>query len=140
LNGQDVKQYPDRCAGFDCMISNGFPIDEECDRFLDGLRHVLTCQTPYNRELYIEARRCGIKTYEQYNFEFQDLLIKPEMAQPTKFLAPSLWNIDVMRSRFGDRVVHLAHQSEPVAEASASSNVWPSSSLLAPRQKRILRR
>jgi hypothetical protein len=72
------------------MISNGFPIDEECHRLLDEMTHVLTCETPYNRELYIEARRRGIKTYDQYNFEFQDLLIKPKMAQPTKFLAPFL--------------------------------------------------
>jgi hypothetical protein len=85
-----VKQYSDRFAGFDCMISNGFPIDEECHRLLDEMTHVLTCETPYNRELYIEARRRGIKTYDQYNFEFQDLLIKPKMAQPTKFLAPFL--------------------------------------------------
>jgi hypothetical protein len=75
FNGQDVKQYPDRFAGFDCMISNGFPIDEECHRFLGGMTRVLTCETPYNRELYIEARRRGIQTYQQYNFEFQDLLI-----------------------------------------------------------------
>jgi hypothetical protein len=65
FNGQDVKQYPDQFAGFDCMISNGFPIDEEYHRFLDGMTHVLTRETPYNRELYIEARRRGINTYEQ---------------------------------------------------------------------------
>jgi hypothetical protein len=57
-----VKQYSDRFAGFDCMISNGFPIDEEFHRFLDEMTHVLTCETPYNRELYIAARRRGIKT------------------------------------------------------------------------------
>jgi hypothetical protein len=50
FNGQDVKQYSDRFAGFDCMISNGFPIDEEFHRFLDEMTHVLTCETPYNRE------------------------------------------------------------------------------------------
>jgi hypothetical protein len=77
------------------------------------MTHVLTCETPYNRELNIEAGRRGIKTYEQYNFEFRGLLIEPEMAQPTKFLAPSLWNTDVMRSRFGDRVVHLAPPTFP---------------------------
>ena len=103
---------PDRFAGFECMISNGFPTDEECQ--VPGWADACaTCETPYNRELYIEARRRGLETYEQYNFEFQDLMIKPEMAQPTKFLAPSLWNIDVMRSRFGDRVVHLAPPTFP---------------------------
>jgi hypothetical protein len=39
------------------MISNGFPADEHCYRFLDGLTNVLTCETPYNRELYAEAAR-----------------------------------------------------------------------------------
>lgn len=107
FNGYEVQQFPERFAEYDCMITKGFPTDEECRAFLDGLTHVLTCETPYNRELYIEARRRVIKTYEQYNFEFQDALIKPELAQPTMFLAPSLWNIDVMRSRFGNRVVHI---------------------------------
>jgi hypothetical protein len=37
FNGQDVNQYPDRFAGFYCMISNGFSIDDECHRFLDGI-------------------------------------------------------------------------------------------------------
>jgi glycosyltransferase involved in cell wall biosynthesis len=113
FNGHEVQQFPERFADFDCMITNGFPTNEQCHRFLDGLTHLLTCETPYNRELYIEARRRGIKTYEQYNFEFQDALIKPELAQPTGFLAPSLWNIDVMRSRFGDRVVHIPPPTFP---------------------------
>jgi hypothetical protein len=113
FNGQNVKQCPERFADYDCVISNGFPTDEECHRFLDGLTHVLTCETPYNRELYAEAARRGIRTFEQCNFEFQDALIKPELPQPRMFLAPSLWNIDVMRSRFGDRVVHLPPPTSP---------------------------
>jgi hypothetical protein len=91
FNGPEVMQYPERFAEFETMITNGFPTDEQCHRFLDGLTHVLTCETPYNRELYAEAERRGVKTYEQYNFEFQDCLIKPELPQPTMFLAPSLW-------------------------------------------------
>ena len=48
FNGAGVKQHPERFAAYDSMITNGFPTDEECHRFLDGLPHVLTCETHYN--------------------------------------------------------------------------------------------
>jgi hypothetical protein len=70
FNGASVKQHPERFDEYDSMITNGFPTDDECHRFLDGLTHVLTCETPYNFELFAEAERRGIKTYLQQNHEF----------------------------------------------------------------------
>lgn len=113
FNGPDVKQYPERFDRYEQMRVEGFPTDEQCHGFLDGLTHVITCETSYNRELYAEAERRGVKTFEQYNFEFQEALIKPDLPLPTKFLAPSTWNLDVMRQRFGDRVVHLPPPTFP---------------------------
>jgi glycosyltransferase involved in cell wall biosynthesis len=121
FNGPNVAQHPERFAGYDSMITNGFPTSEECHRFLDGLTHVLTCETFYNYELLREAQRRGIKTYLQLNFEFADHLTDRDMPLPTKFLAPSLWKLDVMQRRFGDRVVLLPPPTFPRDFAQARS-------------------
>jgi hypothetical protein len=113
FNGPNVQQYPERFAGFEHMYVEGFPSDQECHEFLDGLTHVLTCETAYNHELIAEANRRGIKSYIQPNFEFCDYLIKNDLPLPTKFLAPSSWNIDALRQRFGDRVVLLPPPTMP---------------------------
>ena len=116
FNGAGVKQYPERFSDFDCMASNGFPTDDKCHAFLDGLTHVLTAETAetaYNHELIAEANRRGIESYIQPNFEFCDYLIKNDLPLPTKFLAPSSWNIDALRQRFGDRVVLLRPPTMP---------------------------
>jgi glycosyltransferase involved in cell wall biosynthesis len=107
FNGAAVRQYPERFAEYESMITNGFPTDAECHRFLDGLTHVLTCETFYNYELLREAQRRGIKTFLQANFEFADHLTNRDLPLPTKFLAPSPWKLDVMNRQFGERVVLL---------------------------------
>jgi glycosyltransferase involved in cell wall biosynthesis len=119
FNGSGVRQHPERFAAYDSMITNGFPTDDECHQFLDGLTHVLTCETPYNFELFAEAERRGIKTYLQQNHEFCDYLTGSERPQPTKFLAPSPWKLDVMYKRFGDRVALLPPPTFPRDFASA---------------------
>jgi glycosyltransferase involved in cell wall biosynthesis len=119
FNGADVKQHPERFAAYESMITNGFPTDDECHRFLDGLTHVLTCETPYNFEVFAEAERRGIQTFLQQNHEFCDYLTGSERPLPTKFLAPSLWKLDVMYRRFGDRVALLPPPTFPRDFASA---------------------
>jgi glycosyltransferase involved in cell wall biosynthesis len=113
FNGAGVAQHPERFAGYETVITNGFPTNAECRRFLDGLTHVLTCETPYNFELFAEAERRGIKTYLQQNHEFCDYLTGSERPQPSRFLAPSTWKLDVMQKRFGDRVVLLPPPTFP---------------------------
>ena len=119
FNGTGVKQHPERFAAYDSMITNGFPTNDECHRFLDGLTHVLTCETPYTFELFAEAERRGIKTFLQQNHEFCDYLTGSERPLPTKFLAPSLWKLDVIYRRFGDRVVFLPPPTFPSDFGSA---------------------
>lgn len=104
FNGQHVKQYPERFDAYAQMRVDGFPTDEQCHRFLDGLTHVLTCETFYNDELLAEANRRGIKSYMQHNVEFLDHLNKPELPPPTMFLAPSTWHLDLMEAKFPGRV------------------------------------
>ena len=118
FNGPEVKQCPERFAGYEYMISNGFPTDQQCHDFLDGLTHVLTCETVYNPELIAEANRRGIKTYTAQ----RRVSGSPEQARlavPTKFLSPSFWHMDVMQRKFGDRVLHLPPPTFPEDFAGA---------------------
>lgn len=64
------------------------------NQFLDGLDLVFTCETPYDYHLFREARVRGIKTILQYNFEFLDYSLEPDLPQPDLFMAPSLWCYD----------------------------------------------
>ena len=100
FNGQHVKQYPERFDGYEQLRIEGFPSDQECHEFLDGLTHVFTAETFYNFELIAEANRRGIKTYIQHNVEFLDHLNKTDLPVPTKFLSPSTWHLDIMEQRF----------------------------------------
>jgi glycosyltransferase involved in cell wall biosynthesis len=95
FNGR--PQHPEMYSAHDPnqrMTIRGFPGRAECAQFLNGLTHVLTCEIPYNYYLYSLAAMRGIKTYQQYNFEFLDHLKDPLTAFPTEFIAPSPWRMD----------------------------------------------
>jgi hypothetical protein len=70
FNGSGVQQHPERFDGYEQLCVEGFPSDQECHDFLDGLTHVLTCETAYNHELIAEANRRGIKSFIQTNLSF----------------------------------------------------------------------
>lgn len=72
------------------------------NEFLDDLDIVFTCETPYDYHLFREARKRGVKTVLQYNFELLDHLPEPRLPMPDLFAAPSLWRFrDV---KFGNKV------------------------------------
>ncbi len=72
-------------------VSAGLPSNAVIDAFLDGLDLVFTCETPYSYYLFEAARRRGVKTVLQYNFELFDHLAEPGLPKPDLFAAPSLW-------------------------------------------------
>lgn len=88
------EQYPQWYEGYEKIVTNGFPNSREVVRFLDGLDAVLTCEIPYNWQIFSLAK--GIKTYLQHNWEFLYYARNPKLPIPTKFIAPSLWRIDEM--------------------------------------------
>jgi hypothetical protein len=55
------------------------------------------------------AKKQGIKTILQYNYELFGNLAHPEWTLPDVLLAPSIWNLDVVMEKFGSKtkVVHL---------------------------------
>lgn len=107
------KQYrTDWYDGFNGYTVKGFPSNKEITIFLNGLTHVLVCENPLNFFLFSEARRLGIKSYCQSNYEFCDNLEKPGLPIPDLFLMPSYWHIDTMSAKFGEE--HVTYLPPPI--------------------------
>lgn len=104
------QQFPELYDGYNVTETvRGFPTDREASAFLEGLDAVLSCETFYSTTLMELAKKRGIKTLLQYNFEFLDNLKHPDWPLPDVFISPSLWNFDIVYDKFSDRckVVHL---------------------------------
>jgi len=70
------------------------PTDREVDEFLDGLDLVFVCETPLNYRLFEQARKRGIRTILQYNYEFLDYFSERNLPRPSVFASPSQWHIE----------------------------------------------
>ncbi len=105
----ESEQHYDWYAGYNCLISDGFLKKETMSEFLRDVDVVLTCETFYNNSFISFARKRKIKTIQQYNYEFLEYMVNPDVALPDILLAPSQWNIDKVRSLLGNasRVVYL---------------------------------
>ena len=97
------KQHPEWYSGYDLHPIRGFPRNGDITSFLRGLDVVLTCETFYSNQFIEIARRAGVKTVLQYNYEFLDHLNRTDSALPDVFLGPSLWNFDHMTELFGSK-------------------------------------
>lgn len=97
FNGNE--QHMDWYEGYTGMTSLGFPDNLTVRKFLAGLTHVVTAETFYSYELIRLANASGIKTFNQVNYEFCDHL-RQTLPLPTKWLMPSYWKLEEMRSKF----------------------------------------
>ena len=97
------KQHPEWYNGYDIQPVRGFPRNGDITSFLRGLDVVLTCETFYSNQFIDLARRVGVKTVLQYNYEYLDHLNRSDFALPDVFLGPSLWNFDHMTELFGSK-------------------------------------
>lgn len=80
----------------------GFIKDNEISAILDGVNVLLTFEIPYNYNLISEARRRGIKTIIQNNWEFTDYLLRPNLPLPDLLVNHSYWNLDKQRTIWPD--------------------------------------
>ena len=104
------KQHPEWYAGYNCQTTiKGFPTTNEIVEFLKDIDVVISCELFYNPKFVDLAKKRGIKTILQYNYEFLDYLANPNQTLPDVLVAPSLWNFEDVVDKFGDRtsVVHL---------------------------------
>jgi len=98
------KQFPEVYKEYNVTSSSrGFLTDEEVRNFLEDLDAVISCETFYNGNFVRIAREKGVKTLLQYNFEFLGNLTTPNLPIPDVFIAPSMWNFDVVSNKFGNR-------------------------------------
>ena len=98
-NNQHYEWY----EGRNVVVSKGFPDNKTLLKFFDGLKVVISCETFYNKNFVILARKKRIKTILQYNFEFLDHLSNDNLVLPDVLLAPSLWRFDEVEEKFGSR-------------------------------------
>jgi hypothetical protein len=104
------KQHPEWYEGYNCQTTiKGFPTTDEILKFLTDIDVVISCELFYNPKFVDLAKKRGIKTILQYNYEFLDYLANPNQTLPDVLVAPSLWNFEDVVDKFGDKtsVVHL---------------------------------
>lgn len=104
------KQHPEWYEGYNYQTTiKGFPTTDEILKFLTDIDVVISCELFYNPKFVDLAKKRGIKTILQYNYEFLDYLANPNQTLPDVLVAPSLWNFEDVVNKFGDKtsVVHL---------------------------------
>jgi len=110
------KQHPEWYAGYPCITTKrGFASKEEIVAFLRDLDVVFTCESFYSSLFLPLAEKRNIKTINQYNYEFLDLINDDNQMAPTMLLSPSVWNLEHVKEVLEDRaqVAHLAPPIDP---------------------------
>jgi hypothetical protein len=104
------KQHPEWYKDYNVLQTmQGMPRTKEVMNFLEGLDVVISCETFYHLKFVNIAKKRGIKTILQYNYELFGNLANPDWALPDVLLAPSVWNLDIVVEKFGNKskVIHL---------------------------------
>jgi len=109
------KQHPEWYKDYDCIKSTGFPTLQQIKLFLREVDIVISCETFYDQNFVKYAKRYGVKTILQYNYELFGNLASPNLALPDVLLSPSVWHIDHVKKLFGKQsnVIHLPPPTNP---------------------------
>jgi len=97
---EELNSYPSDYSLYltkNCEICKGIPTDDQINRFLSDLKAVFTIETPYNYYLYQEAKKRGIKTILQANYEFFDYLSDENLPPPDIVAVPTFWHFNKMK-------------------------------------------
>jgi hypothetical protein len=108
FNGNE--QHPEWYSEYNVTTTKyGMASKEEASKFLDGLDVVISCEIFYHNSFIAMAKKRKVKTILQYNYEFLDYLVNPDVELPDILVAPSLWNFEDVVKKFSDRakVIHL---------------------------------
>jgi glycosyltransferase involved in cell wall biosynthesis len=98
FNGNE--QYPDTYAQYSVTEIMGFPSNVQIREWLRGVDVVITCEVFYNNLFVDIAKEMGVKTINQYNWEFADYLRDPNLTLPDKLISPSKWHIDEAQQKW----------------------------------------
>ena len=108
FNGNE--QHPEWYSEYNVATTKyGMASKEEASEFLDGLDVVISCEIFYHNSFITMAKKRKVKTILQYNYEFLDYLVNPDVELPDILVSPSLWNFEDVVKKFSDRakVIHL---------------------------------
>ena len=98
------QQHPEWYKDYNVQVTqNGFASYPEVGQFLEDIDVVISCEVFYNDRLCSLANRRGIKTILQYNYEFFEYFVTDGMRLPTVLLAPSVWNMDLIKRYYGSK-------------------------------------
>lgn len=101
------EQHPDIYKDYNTTTIQGFISDLQAAEWIRDLDVVISCEIFYNMNFVDIANRHGVKTINQYNWEFADYLRLPTLTLPTKLISPSRWNIERAKNLWGDKVEYL---------------------------------
>jgi hypothetical protein len=104
------KQHPEWYSEYNVTTTKkGMASKEEAYEFLDGLDVVISCEIFYHNSFITMAKKRKVKTILQYNYEFLDYLVNPDLELPDILVSPSLWNFEDVVNKFSNRakVIHL---------------------------------
>jgi len=108
FNGNE--QHPEWYSEYNVTTTKyGMASKEEASKFLNDLDVVISCEIFYHNSFINMAKKRKIKTILQYNYEFLDYLVNPDLELPDILVSPSLWNFEDVVKKFSDRakVIHL---------------------------------
>ena len=123
FNGNE--QHPEWYQDYNVTTTlSGFPTKQELIEFLRNIDVVLSCETFYRQDFLHYAKRRGIKTILQYNFEFLLNMSNPDAELPDVLLAPSLWNIEQIEKMVNGRckVIHLPPPTDSILFENVRQN------------------
>lgn len=96
------QQYPSFYQHLNAYKNLGMIKPTDGIRFMRDVDVILSCETFYSPTLINDAKRLGVKTILQYNFEFFANHENDKLPLPDVLVAPSLWRIEEAREKFGD--------------------------------------
>ena len=108
FNGNE--QHPEWYSEYNVTTTKyGMASKEEAYEFLKDLDVVISCEIFYHNSFITMAKKRKVKTILQYNYEFLDYLVNPDVELPDILVAPSLWNFEDVVKKFSDKakVIHL---------------------------------
>jgi hypothetical protein len=115
------NQHPEWYKDYDCIRSTGFPTLQQIKLFLKEVDVVISCETFYDQNFVRYAKKYGVKTILQYNYELFGNLAAPNLPLPDILLSPSVWHIDHVKKLFGNqsKVIHLPPPTSPLIFSGA---------------------
>jgi hypothetical protein len=114
-------QHPEWYNEYSCIRTTGFPTLQQIKLFLKEVDVVISCETFYDQNFVRYAKKYGVKTILQYNYELFGNLAAPNLPLPDILLSPSVWHIDHVKKLFGKQsnVIHLAPPTNPLTFSGA---------------------